>query len=76
MSLMGTSRTQTPLSGSQESAANGFREVRDALRRGGLREAAKLKGHYVGDFDPHWDSGRFDIEALTKNSMAVVVGTW
>lgn len=75
VSLMGTSRTQTRPPGSQESAANDFREVRDALRRGGLREAAKLKGHYVGDFDPHWDSGRFDIEKLTKNSMAVVVGT-
>lgn len=75
ISMISISRAQTRLSRSQESAANDFREVRDALRRGGLREAAKLKGHYVGDFDPHWDSGRFDIEALTKNSMAVVVGT-
>ena len=75
ISMISISRAQTRLSGSQESAANDFREVRDALRRGGLREAAKLKGHYVGDFDPHWDSGRFDIEALTNNSMAVVVGT-
>src|ERR1051326_844018 len=49
-------------------------EVRDALRRGGLREAAKLKGHYVQDFDPNWDFGRFDIEKLTKNSTIVVVG--
>jgi hypothetical protein len=47
----------------------------EALRRGGLREAAKLKGHYVGDFDAHWDFSRLDIELLTKNSAAVVVGT-
>lgn len=49
-------------------------EVRDALRRGGLREAARVRGHYVADLDPHWDFGLFDIEALTKNSSAVVVG--
>jgi hypothetical protein len=29
----------------------------------------------VGDFDPHWDFGRFDIELLTKNSALVIVGT-
>jgi len=43
------------------------------LRRDGLRGAAKLKGHYVTDFDPHWDFGALDIESLTKNSAAVVV---
>jgi hypothetical protein len=48
--------------------------VRDALRRGGLREAARVKGRYVADLDPHWDFGLFDIEALTKGSVAVVVG--
>jgi hypothetical protein len=48
--------------------------VVSALRRGGLREAAKLKGHYGFDFDPHWDFGRFDIETLTRRSAAVVVG--
>ena len=45
-----------------------------ALKRGGLREAAKLKGHYVAEYDPHWDFGLFSIEALTKNSAAVIVG--
>jgi len=44
------------------------------LRRDGLRGAAKLKGHYVTDFDPHWDFGAFDVESLTKNSAGVVVG--
>ena len=48
--------------------------VRDALRKGGLREAAKLKGNYVEEFDPHWDWVRLDIETLTKNSTAVVIG--
>jgi len=51
-----------------------FIQIRDALRRGGYREAAKVKGHYVGDFDPHWDFGLFDIESLTKISVVVVVG--
>lgn len=48
--------------------------LRDALRRGGLREAAKLKGNYVAEFDPHWDFGLFGLESLTKNSSAIVVG--
>lgn len=48
--------------------------IRDALRRGGLREVAKLKGHYVLEHDPHWDFGLFDLESLTKNSTAVIVG--
>src|SRR5215813_4144725 len=48
--------------------------LREALRRGGLREAAKLKGHYVAEYYPHWDIGPFSVEALTKNSAAVIVG--
>lgn len=58
----------------QDSAADDQTTVRDALRRGGLREAARIKGHYVGEFDPHWDFGRFDIETLAKNSAVVIVG--
>jgi hypothetical protein len=58
----------------QEKAGDDHAAIRDALRRGGLREAAKLKGHYIEDFDPHWDFGLFDIESLTKNSAAIVVG--
>jgi len=50
------------------------RTLIQVLRRDGLRGAAKLKGHYVTDFDPHWDFGAFDVESLTKNSAGVVVG--
>jgi len=35
---------------------------------------AKLKGVYVVERDPHWAYGKFDIESLTKNSIAVIVG--
>ncbi len=49
-------------------------EMVQVLRREGLRGAARVKGHYVADFDAHWDFGLFDAEALTKNSAAVVVG--
>lgn len=75
ISIIGISRTPQIVN-SQQRASNDVseREVINALRRGGVREAAKLKGQYVGDFDPHWDFGLFDIEALTKNSTAVVVG--
>ena len=49
-------------------------KVRQALKRGGLREAAKLKGNYVAEYNPHWDWGQFSVEDLTKNSAAVIVG--
>lgn len=58
----------------QGSTPDDFIQIRDALRHGGYREVAKVKGHYVGDFDPHWDFGLFNIESLTKNSAVVVVG--
>jgi hypothetical protein len=64
----------TRQSQAQEKDGNDRAAIRDALRRGGLREAAKLKGHYIDDFDPNWDFGLFDIESLTKNSAAIVVG--
>src|SRR5687767_6795256 len=44
----------------------------EAIRRGGYREAAKLKGRYVGVKDPSWDLN-FDLETLTKTSAAVVI---
>jgi len=47
--------------------------LREAFRRGGLREVAKLKGHYVGEYDPHWDL-LLSLETLTKDSAAVIVG--
>jgi hypothetical protein len=50
-------------------------QIKEALRHGGYRAAAKIKGHYVGTFDPNWDWGQFSLEQLTKNSVAVVVGT-
>lgn len=49
-------------------------QVKAALRRGGIREAAKLKKHYVDTFDPNWDWVQLDTEGLTKNSLAVVTG--
>src|SRR2546421_6447920 len=48
--------------------------LRMAIRDGGLRAAAKLKGNYVAEFNPHWDWGRFDLETLTKGSAAIIVG--
>lgn len=46
----------------------------DAIRKGGLREAARLKGHYVGSVGTsQWL--KYDLETLTKNSAGVIVGT-
>jgi hypothetical protein len=45
-----------------------------ALRRGGLREAARIKRSFVRPHDPNSDWLRLDLEKLTKNSEAVIVG--
>jgi hypothetical protein len=50
------------------------RKMVEAIRRGGYREAARIKGHYVGTVDPYWDWANFDLETLTKSSAAVVIG--
>lgn len=44
-----------------------------AMRRGGVREAARVKGHYVGsESTTGWM--KYDIEALTSSSAAIVIG--
>jgi hypothetical protein len=70
----GSRRFQTPQSPASQKQNDEATAVRDALRRGGLREAAKLKRNYVAEYDPHWDWGHFTVENLTKNSVAVLVG--
>jgi hypothetical protein len=69
----GSRPLQPSQSTSQKQSNDDAIALREALRRG-LREAAKLKGNYVGEFDPHWDWGQFTVETLTKNSAAVIVG--
>lgn len=46
----------------------------EAVRRGGLREGARIKGRYVASIRT---SGwlKYDIETLVKNSEAVVTAT-
>lgn len=72
--IIGAGGARGPVSFAQNNNVNDRDAVREALRRGGLREAARLKGHYDFESDPHWDFGLFDVEALTKGSLAVVVG--
>jgi hypothetical protein len=74
--LVISSRAARPVQNpaSQKASNDEAVAVRQALRRGGLREAAKLKGVYVAEYNPHWDWSRFNLEALTKNSVAVIVG--
>jgi hypothetical protein len=66
----GLSKTQSQ----KPSNADDHKKVVEAIRRGGYREAAKLKGHYVGTMDPNWDWASFNLETLTKNSTAVIIG--
>jgi len=49
-------------------------DIIDAVRRGGLREAARLKRHYVASMRASsWL--KYDVESLVKNSAAVITGT-
>lgn len=59
----------------QSQPANDRDALLQSVRRGNLKQAAKIKGSYARDFDPHWDWVQFDIESLTKNSEAVVIAT-
>src|SRR6476469_7022655 len=68
--VVGARQSQTP---ADRDANPG--QVKAALRRGGIREAAKLKKHYVDTFDPNWDLVQLDVEGLTKSSLAIVTGT-
>jgi hypothetical protein len=68
----GSQSSQDPTE--QKQSSDDALALRKAYRRGGLREVAKLKGIYVAETNPHWDWGRFDVESLTKNSAAVIVG--
>jgi hypothetical protein len=74
ISICGLIGLQSRRSAAQNTKQNDHDALRDALRRGGLREAARLKGHYVEDFDPHWDFGAFSLESLTRNCETIVVG--
>lgn len=58
----------------QEVSYEERRALVEALRREGLRGAAKIKGVYVQSFDPHPDWLSFDLEKLTQKSEAVVLG--
>jgi hypothetical protein len=67
----------TPITSSQSqnlSDIDEHKKLAEAIRRGGYREAARIKGHYVGTVDPNWDWASFNLETLTKSSAAVVVG--
>lgn len=55
-------------------SANESRALLEAIRHGGLREAARIKGHYVGTIlTSQWL--KYDIDMLAKNSAAVIIGT-
>ena len=72
-----SARGSRPLqqSATQQPSNDELRALKEAFARGGLREVARLKGGaYVFDRDPYWIYGKFDIESLTKNSAAVIVG--
>jgi hypothetical protein len=46
----------------------------EAMRRGGIHEAAKIKGSYVVTMSPHWEEIFADVESLTSHSDIVIVG--
>jgi hypothetical protein len=75
LAIFGNSSPQAQEPSGQKPSIEEQRALKEAYERGGLREVAKLKGGvYVSKRDPHWRYGSFDIESLTKNSVAVIVG--
>src|ERR1041385_4725883 len=75
LAIFGNSSRRSQEPSSQKEPIDEQRALKEAYQRGGLREVAKLKGGvYVSEHDPHWKYGNFDIESLTKNSAAVIVG--
>lgn len=74
LAIFGNSSQRVQKPSAQQPSSDDSVALRDAITRGGLRAAAKLKGNYVAEFNPHWDWGRFDVESLTKGSAAVIVG--
>ena len=65
------SRSQNP---QQVQAQSERSELTDAVRKGGLREAARLKGNYVITVKPTWDAVFADVESLTSHSEIVILG--
>ncbi len=75
LAIFGNSSQRSQEPSRQKPISDDQRALKEAYERGGLRELAKLKGGvYVTERNPHWNYGKFDIESLTKNSAAVIVG--
>jgi len=53
---------------------NSSQELVEATRKGGLREAARIKKNFVSS-EPSSGWAKYDLEALTQNSSLIVVGT-
>lgn len=75
LALIAFSLVQAGRHNSQGDAALQDRpDIVAAVRRGGLREAARIKRHYVASIrTSSWL--KYDVESLVKNSEAVVTGT-
>ena len=58
---------------SQESNSQNTSSEVEAIRRGGLKEAARIKRHYVSNTNTsYWM--KYDLESLTKNSVGIIIG--
>src|SRR5438045_871501 len=74
LAIFGNSSRRLQEPASQQPSSDDSDALRKAVMREGLRGAAKVRGNYVEELDPHWDWGRLDLELLTKGSAAVIVG--
>jgi hypothetical protein len=74
LAIFGNSSQRLQEPARQQPSSDDSVALRKAVMREGLRGAAKLRGNYVEELDPHWDWGRFDVESLTKDSAGVIVG--
>ncbi|HEX7720579.1 MAG TPA: hypothetical protein VF397_00380 [Pyrinomonadaceae bacterium] len=74
LAIFGNSSSRLQEPAMQQPGNDDSLALKKAVMRDGLRGAAKLRGNYVEEFNPHWDWARFDVEGLTKGSAAVVEG--
>lgn len=78
LTTIGLAQTQQSGTQSNQNTQNNTSDDRaalvEALRSGGIRAGAEIKGNYVENFDPSPDWLNYDIEILTKESQALVIG--
>ncbi len=74
VTIFGVTFAQERQEKSQQELYNEETRLAEALKKGGLKEAVKIKKHYVGVY-PIFHEPLLNLEKLTEKSELIVVGT-